>query len=486
MLSKSRYTAGLQCTLRLHNQVHHPETATAPDDRARSGFETGNRVGQLAQYRYGDGVLIDTLNVRQAVRRTQTAMADKTTPAIYEAAFVHDSVLVRVDVLSRAPDGQWDLVEVKATARPKPAHLDDAAIQLWVLGGTGVAVRRAGVLTLNRDYVYRGGEHDLQQLFAFHDKTSELRAMLHEVGRTVPKLRAMLLNDAAPVVDMGAHCTSPYPCPFIAKCSAGLELPVHPVTLLPGVGPKTAASWAQKGIGELEDIPDGWPLNAAQRRALDATLQGRGWRSPELPVAIREPVYPISYLDFETTMPAIPRIVGTRPFEQLPTQWSNHIEHADGSVRHDEFIVRTNTDPRRPLAEALLSSVGQTGSICIYTSFEMRVIRDLAKVLPDLADPLLALLPRCWDLKKVIERHVMEPAFEGSYSLKRVVPALLGPGRYEALEIGDGLAAARAYERAMALEEGQERAAIFTELLAYCAVDTLVMVEIRRVLMLGA
>ena len=62
--------------------------------------------------------------------------------AIYEAAFTHDDVRIRADVLARTDGGAFDLIEVKSTTQVKASHQLDLAIQLYVLEGS--ACRCAG------------------------------------------------------------------------------------------------------------------------------------------------------------------------------------------------------------------------------------------------------------------------------------------------------------------------------------------------------
>ena len=67
-------------------------------------------------------------------------MAGANTPAIFEDAFEHDGIRVRVDVLERLLDESWGLREVKTSTRPKDHHLDDIALQAHIIRGAGVMV----------------------------------------------------------------------------------------------------------------------------------------------------------------------------------------------------------------------------------------------------------------------------------------------------------------------------------------------------------
>lgn len=81
--------------------------------------------------------------------------------------------------------------------------------------------------------------------------------------------------------------------------------------------------------------------------------------------------FPRTWLDFETIGFAVPRWIGTRPYQQVPFQFSAHVETADGTITHREFLSLDGSDPRRACAEALVEMVPTTGAVIGYNaSFE--------------------------------------------------------------------------------------------------------------------
>ena len=140
-------------------------------------------------------------------------------------------------------------------------------------------------------------------------------------------------------------------------------------------------------------------------------------------------------------------------------------------------------DPRRPLAEGLLKSLGEEGSICVYSPYEKSVIEQLAEALPELRVELRRLIKRIWDLHPIVKDHYYHPEFGGSFSLKEVLPAVVPSLRYDDLAIRAGGQAAAEYYRMVFVEmDWVERATIRESLLRYCERDTLAMVELRRAL----
>jgi hypothetical protein len=223
--------------------------------------------------------------------------------------------------------------------------------------------------------------------------------------------------------------------------------------------------------------------------------------APGLRAALEDITYPVYHLDFEAFMPAIPRFAGTHPYDAVPFQYSLHIQPTPGDptrhvVQHVEYLHTQRDAPYFPLASQLVEDLSRTGtgadtgrgagrgagSICIYTPYEAGIIRSLASHVPELAEELLALLPRLWDLHPVIRDHYYHPGFHGSFSIKAVVPVLAPDLSYEALEIGDGLAAANTFEASLEMPDGPERSHILESLRLYCGTDTLAMVEARRAL----
>ena len=195
---------------------------------------------------------------------------------------------------------------------------------------------------------------------------------------------------------------------------------------------------------------------------------------------------PASYLDFETFSPAIPIYADTRPYERIPFQWSLH--HNDGSgLVHADFLAKGKADPRREFSETLLEVSEQfPGAIMAWSQFEANVIRDMARLFPDLAERLTALRHRIVDLLRIVHDHVAHPDFQGSYSMKAVAPAVTSVA-YDDLDIGDGGAASAAYYRIVTdptlLPEARDE--LRQSLLKYCARDTLALAYVHHWLMKG-
>ena len=477
-LSKSRFLSGLQCHKRLFLEVHASELATKADAMRQAMLDMGNEIGAAARLYFPGGVLVeeDYRHSTAALQRTAELLADPEVSAIFEGAFQFDGTLVRVDVLERVDVMKWKLIEVKAASRVKSVHVDDLSVQAYVLQGNGLELAGAYLMHVNRHYCFVGGDLDYQQLFALQDMTEGVEERLPRVAPHLQQMTEVLSAPSPPMVEPDSHCHSPYSCSFWDYCTR--EKSARWIFHLPGEK-KVFRQLKSMGIELMDDIPSNHPLSVLQRHVKENVE----WISPTLGEKLRAVEYPVHHLDFETFMPAIPLYANTRPYQPLPVQWSNHIETEEGQLRHEEFLCRDQKDPREEIATRLLASVGDKGSICVYSEYERFVLLSLGDVLPHLRQQLRQVVSRLWDLLSVVQHHYYHPQFKGSFSIKSVLPSLVPSLGYQDLEIQDGSSASSIYHRVVFREtDWVERERLAQALLQYCQRDTLAMVEIRRVL----
>jgi hypothetical protein len=483
-LSKTRFLAGLQCEKRLWLDLYQRDLADQTSQATQSVFDQGLMVGQLAQTLFLDGVLIDEdyLHLPQAVQATQKAVAAGY-DTLFEAAAQTQRAQARADILRRVQPGanEWDLIEIKSTTRVKEEHFTDLAFQKYVFEGAGYPIRKAILGHLNRNYT-RQGPLDLQALFTLSDQTPAVDALLKAVPPQLKRLLKVAEGDQAPPVPIGPHCQSPYDCPFLGHCWK--DVPEKSVFTLGG---RKTFVWDlyHQGTKLLVDIPDTIRLSSAQRKQIAVAREGQAsWKVPAIQKFLERLEYPLSFLDFETVQLAVPPYDGCRPFDALPTQFSLHTLNKTNHLEHNEFLADGQSDPRQPFAEALLKAIPEKGSILIYSPYENRILQETALFLPKLKSRLLGLVGRTVDLAAPFrQQQVLHPDFEGSYSIKVVLPTLVPGMDYDHLAIGDGTAAVAAYLRLMDPKvTDASKKKIRKDLLIYCAQDTLAMVKIVDVL----
>lgn len=482
-LSKSRLISAWQCPKRLHLEKHHPELGEV-SARTESLFATGHRVGEISQQLYGtpDSVTI-AFNPKMSlmVRETAELIEGGAGFPIFEATFQHDGILVRVDVLLPG-DGGWRVIEVKASTSVKDYHVLDCAIQDWVMRNVGLPVTSVSLAHINNQFVYQGDDR-YEGLLIENDLTDEIRTLDATVVDLIAKARDAVTGPM-PHIDVGAHCGKPFECQFIQHCwPTETE---YPITGLGG-GKAKLGTYVALGCRDIRDVDLESITAATQQRIFRVTCSGE----PEILDGARQTLealpYPRYYLDFETIGPAVPFWAGTRPYANVPVQWSCHIDDGstDGSpesLRHAEFLDMSGEAPMRRLAESLIECLGETGPVLMYTNYEKGVIDALIEMFPELAQALQKIVERLFDLHPVVKNNYYHPQMLGSWSIKAVLPAIAPHMNYANLEgISEGMGASDGFLEAIHRDTSPERKAELEEqLLRYCKFDTEAMVEIVR------
>ena len=479
-LSKSRLMSFRQCPRRLWLEKHRPDLAGEVSGQ-EAAFATGHEVGEVARRLYdpaGDGVLIGyDEGLRAAMVGTREALAQASGAPIFEATFERDGLLVRADVLERSAGGPR-LVEVKSSTGVKPEHVVDCAIQSWVLDATPARPVSVALAHVDNSFVYRGdGRYD--GLLVEQDLSAEVAPLREQVPAWVRSARRVLAG-GEPAATVGTRCWTPYECPFQGHCWREVE---HSVADLPGIGQRLDQLLAE-GHYDLRMLPEDLLTTPDQRRVWRAVRRG----TAELSLAARQELrahgFPRFFLDFETISFAVPRWTGTRPYQQVPFQWSLHVETARGALVHHEFLDLSGAMPARAVAECLLEAAAGRGPVFMYTAFEKMCLRTLAAFCPDLRDRLEALSARLVDLLPIAKRHYYHPAMRGSWSIKKLLPTIAPGLDYASVgAVQDGSAAQHAYAEAIAPDTGADRREeIRRDLLAYCRQDTQALVAVARYL----
>jgi hypothetical protein len=249
-----------------------------------------------------------------------------------------------------------------------------------------------------------------------------------------------------------------------------------------------AATLRAEGYTDLRDVPAERLGNLNHQRVWRTSKSGQAELKPEAGKIIAALPYPRYYIDFETINPAVPAWAGTRPYMQVPFQWSCHIETTKGVMTHCAFLADGQSDPRRPFAMSLIDAVGTHGPVFVYNApFERSRMQELAEYYPDLAPALEAAIDRIVDLLPIAREHYYHPDMRGSWSIKAVLPTIAPDLAYDNLEVANGGMAQDAFAEMMQPETLPERRVQLRDaLLLYCERDTVAMVRIAHYFESGA
>ena len=258
-------------------------------------------------------------------------------------------------------------------------------------------------------------------------------------------------------------------------------------------------------------------------------LAGTEHCNEELAYTLKTLKYPLHFIDFETYISAIPHHRGMRPYEKITFQWSCHtIPHQGAELIHKEFINDEYSFPNFRFAESLMECIGDSGTPLMWSPFENTTLREVLDQMDSrgykngkLKEWLFRITSdedrpgRFVDLADLTLKYYFHPEMKGSYSIKKVLPAIwknnpwlredhwfsvYAPGYEDNLDpydtlvkqmtdleedevVQDGTGAMRAYHDMMyglSSKDSQKRAYLKQCLLNYCKLDTMSMVIIWK------
>ena len=471
VISKSKFLEGLQCPKLLWYEYNSKKSFPGIDPAVQAIFDEGRRVGEWAQKLYPDGMRIERDFDPQ--RQSQKSLeALKLRRPLFEAGFVYDGAYALADILVPSEQDGWDLIEVKSSTQVKDEHYADAAFQKYTYEGAGLKINRCFIMHLNNTYVKKG-PIEPQKLFVRVNVTEAAAERQKSVAQEIATMARVITGPEQPDVKVGPHCRSPRDCPLEDICWSFLPDKDN-VFILYRAG-KLRYELLERGIMTLDAVPAG-ELDPKQTIQVRSHATGEPHVSREqLREFLSKIVYPVYFLDFETIGPAIPVYDDSRPYQEIPFQYSLDVVERPGAAPvHHEFLADGRGDPRPEVLRLLKEQLGNAGSIIAYfAAFEMKVIKSSAELYRDYLPWAERVNERFVDLLEPFKNFLYyHPAQAGSASLKRVLPALTGSG-YSDLEIGNGQTAAAEYYRVTFNDvDESDRQAVRAALLKYCGLDT--------------
>lgn len=475
-LSKSLFIRGLQCHKSLYLNKYRPELKDEISDAQMALFQSGTEVGILAQGIFPGGTEIpyEGLSHQEQLDLTQELIRKGAT-TLYEATFQYEGVFIKADIIHKSDSG-WEIYEVKSSTELKPVHVNDVAVQYYVLSGSGIDISKACLVLINNQYV-RNGNIDIHELFAVEDLTEEVKDLQSSIGEELARQKQMLSLDE-PLIDIGSYCNNPYTCDFKGHCWS--HIPEDSIFDIRG---RVANKFDLYRMGHLSmyDVPESYlsPDQIIQVRSNISKCMSVNKKA--LKAFLNTVKYPLYFLDFETFMMPVPPYDGIRPYQQIPFQYSLHrLDDENAELKHSEFLAWPKQDPRRDFIEQLIRDIPLNACIMVYNkTFEKGVLKSLVSWFPEYADTINTMIENIVDLMGPFKnKDYYHWQMNGSYSIKSVLPALVPELSYAELEINEGGLAMNAYHLMNQLEDPEEINQIRKALLEYCGLDTLAMVKI--------
>jgi hypothetical protein len=448
MLSKSRYLKGLKCQKALWLNKHKKEEAFYSES-TKQVFSAGNTAGELAQQYFPNGelALVSNYPDSKAIAKTKELIRNGVT-TIYEATFASESTLIALDILHQI-DGKWHAFEVKSTNSAKKEHIRDAAIQYYVMTKAGIKVEDISIMHFDNTYVKQGAITP-RGLFTYESVFDRMQTYLEDIPKNIKTFLEVYQEDE-PTIIVGNHCDSPYPCEFANYCNSLQE--------------------NQSVLKAIKETPGlSTEVYYKNTEAIQQFLTGNP--------------YPIYSFDFETVMEGVPKYDNTRPYQQVPFQYSLHYQKSvSGVPQHSEFLGNGTDDPREGLIKQMIHDFSDEGSILVYyIPFERKRIEELIRDYPQYEKELEVIKNRLVDLLPIFKKHILTEQTKVSASLKVVLPTFLPLLSYKELAIQNGMAAMHAYKNLPETSNKTEFEKKRKEMLAYCKLDTEAVLELYNLL----
>ena len=471
-LSKSSYMLGLESDALLWIKVNDYESFPKPDAALQSRFDEGIAVEKLARTLF-DGVDLSGLDKNNNIERTKVEVENR--KIILEAGFFINNLYSRSDVLIPNKDGSWNLFEIKASTKPKVSHFKDLAFQKHVLELSGLKIRDCGVILLDRTYV-RGDELDIKKLFKIEDLTEEVEEDIIDIKKRIEHMFDVINLKECPKFDFH-DVPKTYYGNHLVKEFLNNE-PLNSVFNLYNIRRTKAVKMMEDGISTMNLIPNNFKLTPQQAIQIYTTANNIvNIQKDSIKNFLNNITYPVYHLDFETMSDAIPRFKNSKSHDQIPFQYSLHIEQESGEIEHKEFLYEGNKDPRPSFLENLKKDLEGAKIILVYNqSFEITRLNELAEHFPEHSEWINAAINKIIDLRLPFANFwYHNPKQKGNCSLKKVMP-LFCDKTYQALNITNGEEASLAYKNNF----GNLTPELKKDLLAYCELDTEGMIYILR------
>lgn len=506
-LTKSKYTIYCLCPRKAWLDEFFPKPQLSNVKRT----DTGNEVDLLARDYFGK----DSCSLADSKKPS-------TKPGLYaQYPLRYKDLECFVDILRINEDGSIDIYEVKSTTgyRSKSGaiekkYLEDVSFQYYAAYKIGLTVKSINIIYLNNQYIYMGGDYDLSQLFKLDDLTAEISETTQAVEE---KVNAYLSMTEANVVEcpLSGACNEYNGCQYLQDCKDHKGLP-KAQSVYDLYGCQSKGKYIEKGILSFKDLivsPYFEKLSAFNQRMVVYSLQGikDPYVNRELlqEKFLNKIKFPLYFFDFETVADALPVYPNSRPYQQIPFQYSLHV--MDDETQSYKDVVKGNKyflgdgvkDPREELIKQMIVELGDKGSIMAYNmSFEKERITELMRDYPKYEKKLAKIHKRFIDLADVFDYSeqigwstrtenatavnrstsmVYHPLMGPSTSIKKILPALypndpdLDYSKLGQVQHGDQ--ASESYQLLKTLSPNDE-ALLRNDMLNYCCLDTKAMVAI--------
>ena len=402
-LTKTLFKKGLECPLKLTvNYKSSDEKNEFLSALADGGFQ----AEELSRLHYRPGYLIDDRDYANSLKNTNDLLK-KPDSIIYEAAFLHENLFVRTDILvktgnvikvievkAKSFDSTMNNVFINNSGRIRPEwrlYLFDLAFQKYVVQKSYPEYRIQSYLML-ADKSKRASIDGLNQLFQITKNPNSRTGIdvkvesIEDIGDPImePRNLSGLIND---IISKDIHKIHGLSFKSLVENFTELYTNQKEINWKDYNGHVCRECWMEQfNIGDEDklrpNIYELWQfrnqktlfksniffLDQLQKSDFDEPLEthlsikNRQLLQIEKRVneTLNKPVdfyldvdnlrdemlewkFPLHFIDFETCTSALPFTKGRHPYEQIAFQYSHHIIYSDGKIEHKSEYI--NAEP---------------------------------------------------------------------------------------------------------------------------------------------
>jgi len=484
-LTKTDFVHYLQCQeslwlkKRRPNEYPEAEQSLFLKKLVKEGYEVEIYAAALFENPIDLPEFVSTVKTKEALEQNASIFL--------QPSFETESGLyARIDVLKKLANGTWHLYEVKSSSKvsrsKKHDHVFDLCFQKNVLEQNGLEVVKCTVIHVNSEYTKQGAIMP-NEFLAITEVTQEVDDVYDTITSQI--------NDALSLISKEDIEISSCSCLTKTKanhCDAftifNPNVPNPSIYEFKRISEKKIKALVDLNTLGFKEIPTDFELSSYQQKQLESFKEGKAIIDKvALSTKLNALEFPLHFYDYEAYGSAVPKLDGTKPFEQIPFQVSIHTLTKTGDLTHFEYLA-DNLEFPRAMVEQMQKFTGQKGTfISWHASYENAANDRMMEWIPEFKEYLTYINEHTFDLEKPFQKEFIDYRFKGSSSIKKVLPVLVPELSYDQLNVQDGTMAMDTWGKMVFNDISiEDKKRIRKDLLAYCKLDSLAMVEIFKVL----
>lgn len=489
-LTKSDYLKFLECPEYLWFAKNKPSILVEKElsDFDKQLIENGIEVEAWARKLFPSGVLVESRE-EQAVIDTKKLL-EENKKIIFQATFEVDSLYVMVDILEwDEKNNYWIINEVKASSskeKKKEKNIFDAGFQYHVLTNAEMNVSKVNLIEINKEF-RKNGDIEVVKLLKIDDITDQILEKQEKIASDAENMKRITSSSTEPrdceclYKSRNNHCPA---TPYLHS-----NIPEYSVHDLPRISKKKLEPLIEGDYLSILDIQEDADLTDIQRDHVAVAQSGKTINhSSKIKEELDKVEYPIYFLDYETYPTAVPVYDGCRPYQQIPFQFSLHVQkEPSGDIQHFEYLHEDGgVNPMKYVAEELTKYIDDTGSIVVWNkTFERGCNEDIADDFEEYRNDFIDYNERLFDLMDIFQKNMyVHKDFKGKYSIKKVLPVFDPELSYKDLAVQDGSMAMSSWKKLVFSDMSEpEKEQLKSDMLKYCKLDTWAMVRIYQELL---